>query len=184
MITLARIFGQTHFECLAPLSFAPSPDGGRITRVKPKSSTAPAPSTPPSATEILHKSGLRRTPVRLGVIDVLTKAARPLTVPQMLAKMKGVDSVTTYRTLNTFVKKGLVHRVRGEDRSWMYAIGDSNHVPEHQHPHFVCENCGKVECLEDSNIPGNFVKQMGVGNGYNVSYAEVVLHGTCPKCVA
>jgi len=135
-----------------------------------------------SPTQLLRDSGLRKTPVRMGVLDVLSKATRPTTVPQILTKMKGVDSVTAYRTLNTFVKKGLVHRVRGEDRSWRYALGDSNHTPEHHHPHFVCEACGKVECLEQSNLPGNFVEQLAVKNGYLVCHAEVVLHGTCPKC--
>jgi len=130
----------------------------------------------------LRSHGLRKTPVRVGVVDVLSKAGRPMSVPQILGKLKGVDSVTVYRTLNTFVKKGLVHRVKSEDRSWLFAMGPAQKAHEHKHPHFVCEGCGKVECLAGSMIPDSFVTNLGVKKDYLVSYSEVVLHGTCPAC--
>jgi Fe2+ or Zn2+ uptake regulation protein len=120
--------------------------------------------------------------VRVGVLDLLHSAGRPISVPQMLARLRGVDTVTVYRTLNTFVKKKLVHRVRGEDRSWLYAAGDMRDQPKHLHPHFVCDECGKVECLDDASIPGTFVESLRVESGYEVAYPEVVLHGRCPKC--
>ncbi len=131
---------------------------------------------------LLKKNGLRRTPVRLGVIDLLSKTDRPMSVPQIVGKLRGVDTVTVYRTLNTFVRKGLVHRVRGEDRSWRYATSSADAPKEHRHPHFVCDQCGKVECLQDSVIPAGFVGALGVARGYAVTYPEVVLHGTCPRC--
>ncbi len=134
------------------------------------------------AEAILRENALRRTPVRVGVLDQLTRARQPLSVPQLLSKMKSVDSVTVYRTLNTFTRKGIVHRVRGEDRSWLYALSDESRAPEHKHPHFVCEVCGRVECLADSEIPHDFVPSLGVASGYAVNHAEVILHGICPTC--
>jgi Fur family ferric uptake transcriptional regulator len=145
---------------------------------------------PSLAESLLRRSVLRRTPVRLGVLDVLSNSGgRPMTVPQILARLKGAaDTVTVYRTLHTFVQKRLVHRVRGEDRSWLYAISaeadSTERKREHLHPHFVCDECGKVECLEQSHIPGSFVSSLDVGGGYEVRWPEVVLHGLCPKCRA
>lgn len=136
----------------------------------------------PSTAALLRKHGLRKTPVRVGVIDLLMRNHRPFSVPQILAKLKGVDTVTVYRTLNTFVRKKLVHRIRGEDRSWLYAVGGTEDRPQHLHPHFVCDACGKVECLESSEVPESFVPSLGVPRGYAVRYPEVVLHGTCPRC--
>ncbi|MCS7033756.1 MAG: transcriptional repressor [Phycisphaerae bacterium] len=136
----------------------------------------------PSIDALLRAHGLRRTPVRVEVLDLLQSASRPLSVPQMLNWLRGVDAVTVYRTLNTFIKKKLVHRVRGEDRSWLYAAGDPLAQPAHLHPHFVCDECGKVECLEEASIPGTFVESLHVGDEYHVAYPEVVLHGRCPKC--
>lgn len=109
-----------------------------------------------------------------------------MSVPEILAKLKGVDTVTVYRTLNTFAHKKLVHRVRGENRTWLYAMSDGNAdaPPQHLHPHFVCDECGKVECLGDAEIPLSFVESLGVSTEYSVTWPEVVLHGLCPRCHA
>jgi len=158
------------------LSFRPSPRTDII---------AAHVSDPTHAAEAkLRRAGLRRTPVRVSVIELLERSGRPMSVPQIMGKLKGVDTVTVYRTLGTFVSKRLVHRVRGEDRTWMYASGGTDDAPQHKHPHFVCDECGKVECLEQSEIPRGFVQSLAVGSGYAVSYPEVVLHGVCPKCHA
>jgi len=131
----------------------------------------------------LKKCKLRRTPVRAGVLEVLAKAVRPMGAVEILEKLpSGTDTVTVYRTLNTFTQKGVAHRVRGEDRVWRYALGDPHETAAHQHPHFVCEECGKVECLKDAEIPSSFIASLGVGGKYAIHYPEVVLHGVCPRC--
>jgi Fur family transcriptional regulator, ferric uptake regulator len=141
------------------------------------------PRSTPSPAAVLKSAGLRRTPVRFAVLDLLARAAGPLGVPEMLGKLSAdTDAVTVYRTLNTFTRKKLVHRVQADDRSWRYALGDSALKPEHRHPHFVCDTCRTVECLSTAEIPTGLARTMGVRRGYKVTYPEVVLHGQCPKC--
>ena len=141
----------------------------------------------PSAS-LLREAGLRRTPVRVGVLEILAGSPHPLGVPQVIERLpEHTDAVTVYRTLNTFTDKQLVHRVRGEDRTWRYALSGKAsprqpQQPAHSHAHFVCETCGTVECLEDAEIPRNFVRSLRVRAAYAVHYPEVVLHGVCPKC--
>ncbi len=111
----------------------------------------------------LKKAGLRRTPVRLGVLDLLAASRQSLDVTEILAKLPThTDAVTVYRTLNAFTRKKMVHRIRGENRSWRYALGDSQESKQHRHPHFVCEDCGKVECLVEAEIPSNFIRSLAV----------------------
>ena len=137
----------------------------------------------PSADSFLRSAGLRRTPVRSAVLELLAAAPRPLGVPDMLGRLpRGTDVVTVYRTLNTFTRKKLVHRIQAEDRSWRYALGTSTIKMDHRHPHFVCEKCQNVECLAGAEIPKGLPKSMGVKNDYSISYSEVVLHGVCPRC--
>jgi Fur family ferric uptake transcriptional regulator len=147
----------------------------------------PAHSAP--AADVLRAAGLRRTPVRAGVLDVLAGARGPLAVPQIIEELpQNTDAVTVYRTLNTFTRKRLVHRVHGEDRTWRYALSsparpeDAKQPSAHQHPHFVCDECGTVECLEGSAIPKTLVPSLHVAARYAVRYPEVVLHGLCPNC--
>ncbi len=121
--------------------------------------------------------------MRVGVLDLLISRAEPLAATRILEAMPaGTDAVTVYRTLNTFVRKKLVHRVRGEDRTWRYAAGAAKEASVHQHPHFVCEQCGRVECLEGAQVPAPLVPSLKIGKAYAIRYAEVVLHGTCPRC--
>jgi len=134
------------------------------------------------AAALLQRAGLRRTPVRAAVLMVLGESGQPLGVPQVLERLpQDTDAVTVYRTLNTFTEKKLVHRVHGEDRTWRYALS-ADATTRHEHPHFVCDACGTVECLEQSEIPKNFIRSLHVASRYNVHYPEVVLHGVCPKC--
>ena len=146
------------------------------------------PAQPAPAADVLRAAGLRRTPVRASVLEVLASARGPMAVPQIIEQLpEHTDAVTVYRTLNTFTRKRLVHRVHGEDRTWRYALSTGNgpgpkQPNAHQHPHFVCDECGTVECLEDSAIPKTLVPSLHVGARYAVRYPEVVLHGLCPKC--
>jgi len=131
----------------------------------------------------LKASRLRRTPVRIGVLSVLEKSPHPVAVSEILAHLpEHTDAVTVYRTLNTFSRLHLVHRIRGEDREWRYALGGTPQKKQHQHPHFVCEDCGNVECLKESEVPHNLVHTLQVAKDYKVNYYEVVLHGLCPRC--
>jgi Fur family transcriptional regulator, ferric uptake regulator len=135
-------------------------------------------------TEILHAAGLRRTPVRAGVVALLTKSKRPLTVQAIVDQLPdGTDVVTVYRTLNTLVKKRLARKVRGEDRNWLFESSAQQGASHgsHAHAHFVCDECGTVECLPEMELP-DVTRKSVLGKGYSVSKQEVTLHGTCPKC--
>jgi Fur family ferric uptake transcriptional regulator len=135
---------------------------------------------------VLRAAGLRRTPVRLGVIEVLAAAGRPLSAQQILDRLPGhADGVTVYRTLNTFTSKRLLHRVRGEEEAWLYAFEAppaSAAKAAHNHAHFVCDGCGTVECLKDTPLPRSMTRGLNVASGYDVTYSELLLHGTCPRC--
>jgi Fur family ferric uptake transcriptional regulator len=136
-----------------------------------------------SVARLLKRCKLRRTPVRAGVLEILLKAARPLGAVEILEKLPPhTDAVTVYRTLNTFTGKHVLHRIRGEDRVWRYALGDPQETAAHQHPHFVCEECGKVECLKGAEIPEGLIRSLGVQGDYAIRYPEVLLHGLCPRC--
>jgi Fur family ferric uptake transcriptional regulator len=131
----------------------------------------------------LREVGLRRTPVRIAVLEALAQDQQPLSAVQIKQRLaEGTDNVTLYRTLNTFTSKKLVHRVRGDDQVWRYGIGNPKDSTRHEHAHFVCDECGTVECLADSAAPKKATQQSKVKAGYRVAYSEVLVHGTCPEC--
>lgn len=140
--------------------------------------------TPASADSRLRSAGLKRTPVRLSVLDLLADADTPLAAVQIMNALPAdTDSVTVYRTLNTLTDKNLLHRIRGDDRVWRYAVTDTQATTfRHDHAHFVCDSCGNVECLRDIPLPDKLMRQLIPTRQYRVTHSEVLVHGQCPRC--
>jgi Fe2+ or Zn2+ uptake regulation protein len=121
----------------------------------------------------------------VAVLDRVTAARQPVGAPEIIRGLgEETDPVTVYRTLNTLAEHKLVHRVRGEDGAWRYAVSASAPADrrDHPHAHFVCDSCGTVECLEQLPLRQDLVPPKALGRRYDVSHAELVVHGTCPKC--
>jgi Fe2+ or Zn2+ uptake regulation protein len=130
----------------------------------------------------LRLAGLKRTPVRLGVLNILSGHPQPMSAPQILERLPdGTDHVTLYRTLNTLTESKILHRVRGDDQAWRYGLRETGST-RHEHAHFVCDECGTVECLSGAPAPETSAKRSGIRPGYRVEYSEVLVHGTCPDC--
>jgi Fur family transcriptional regulator, ferric uptake regulator len=133
---------------------------------------------------LLHAAGLRRTPVRAGVIQSLVQASKPMSVTEILSLLPpDTDSVTVYRTLNTLVEKNMAQRVRNDDRSWLYemSVGESS-SRTHAHAHFLCDQCGKIECLPDVTVQDSKALEKLMKPGYHVREQEVTVRGTCAVC--
>ncbi|MBP7554629.1 MAG: transcriptional repressor [Chitinophagaceae bacterium] len=92
------------------------------------------------------------------------------------------DRVTVYRTLQTFVEKGIIHTIPTADNSVRYALCKDNCEAGHhhdQHIHFVCSQCGQTFCLDDVVTP-----EIKLPRGYSTNHIEVVVNGICRECTA
>ena len=88
--------------------------------------------------------------------------------------------VTVYRTLQTFVEKGIVHLIPTTDNSIKYALCKNDCAPGHHHDdhiHFICGECEKTICLDDVTIP---VVKLPVG--FTSKRYEMVVTGVCGEC--
>lgn len=89
------------------------------------------------------------------------------------------DRVTVYRTLQTFVEKGIIHTIPTADNSVRYALcrdctGGHHHD---DHVHFVCTGCGKTICLDNVVSP-----QVSLPEGFIMQAVQVVINGICRDC--
>lgn len=91
------------------------------------------------------------------------------------------DRATIYRTLKTFIEKGILHRVIDENSIVKYAMCNSNHCSEHEHSHdhvhFKCQKCGDTECMDD--LPIHAVK---LPQGYSINETNYLIVGICKNC--
>lgn len=90
------------------------------------------------------------------------------------------DRVTVYRTLQTFVEKGIIHTIPTADNSVRYALCKDECSEGHHHDHhvhFICVNCRKTYCLDDVVTP-----EVRLPKGYSAGHVEVVVEGICRTC--
>lgn len=90
------------------------------------------------------------------------------------------DRVTVYRTLQTFLEKGIIHTIPTADNSIRYALckADCTQGAHHDnHIHFVCSSCGNTICLSDVSIP-----EVKLPKGFQPLEFQMVVNGICKEC--
>lgn len=89
------------------------------------------------------------------------------------------DRVTVYRTLQTFVDKGIIHSIPTPDNSVKYALckdcGDGNHFDNHVH--FICSSCEKTICLDTVSVPA-----VQLPKEFAPSFSQMIVTGICKEC--
>jgi len=132
-----------------------------------------------AAAEILKKAGLKQTAGRIALLKVLLKADKPLSHRQICEALGDLyyDPVSVYRSLESFIEAGFVHKVEDDNRSWLYALCTCKEE-SHCHPHFFCRNCGNCECLRSYSIP----RIENLNNDYIVEEQRYYIKGICSSC--
>jgi Fur family transcriptional regulator, ferric uptake regulator len=90
------------------------------------------------------------------------------------------DRITFYRTIQTLMEAGVIHRIVADNTTVRYALNHcTSQIHEHNndHVHFYCTKCGTVECLK-----GVVIQQYKLPDGYNEEECNVVIKGLCKQC--
>lgn len=135
---------------------------------------------PNKAEHILKRNKLRRTSVRLGVLEVFLSHEEALSHHDIEHQFDEIDRITLYRTLRTFEEKGIIHKALDGSEKQKYALCNeecSEHDHQDEHPHFYCFECGRTVCLSEVSLP-----EIELPAGYRLQQAHVVLQGICEEC--
>jgi len=95
----------------------------------------------------LQRLDQRYTPARRVLVEALSTAARPLTIPELLALHPDVPQSSAYRNVTALIEVGVVRRVAGTDDHGRFELTED--LSGHHH-HLACTSCGKVEDLPPS----------------------------------
>ncbi len=130
--------------------------------------------------DILRRKHLSITDSRKKILSLFLNSQDALTHGDIESKAgEKFDRVTVYRTLQTFVEKGIVHTIPTSDNSIRYALCKDCEEGHHHdnHVHFICSNCNKTFCLDDVVSP-----QVDLPNGFIADNVQVVINGICRDC--
>ena len=131
--------------------------------------------------DILRRNSLSVTESRKKILNLFLNISGALAHGDIEKKAgEKFDRVTVYRTLQTFVEKGIIHTIPTTDNSVRYALCKDNCTEGHHHDnhvHFICLKCGATLCLEEV-----FVPEIKIRKGFSVNEIEVVVKGICMDC--
>jgi Fur family ferric uptake transcriptional regulator len=131
--------------------------------------------------DILKQSGLSITESRKKILDLFLETDGALAHADIEKNTASAfDRVTVYRTLQTFVEKGIIHQIPTTDNSVLYALCKHNCEQGHHrddHVHFICSNCDKTICLDDVTVP-----EVKLPKNFSKEQAAMVVTGICEDC--
>ena len=130
--------------------------------------------------EILEQKAVRITPMRQLVLDYFLENNGTFGLIELEKVFPKSDRITIYRTLKTFEEKGIIHGINNGTGEVKYALCDEHCTPIHhidQHPHFQCEQCKQIICIDSLVIP-----KMELPKGYIQKEMTMMIKGICPDC--
>lgn len=136
-----------------------------------------------SSSEIIRGAGLKSTGARGKILKILGNAKKPMRVKDIFEHLLEIDEdanmVTVYRTIDTFLQKGIVHRVHfGEDATY-YELHDDEH-----HKHYIsctaCKRRDEIDACFYNDIENHVKDKMPTYN--TITHHSVELFGICKAC--
>ena len=102
----------------------------------------------------------------------------PLDVETVAQKLGAKAHLSTiYRTLEKFVSVGILERIDFQEGKFRYEF-----MHDHHH-HAVCNSCGKVEDIVDTETQvASVEKQLSRLSGFSVTKHILELFGICKNC--
>jgi Fur family ferric uptake transcriptional regulator len=145
------------------------------------SELAPAPRDWTGVREQLRSRGLRWTPQRRTLVDVLAgTAGGHVTGSELLERCRAVDPETTpstvYRTLDVLEELGVISHSHGLDGREEFHI-----LPLAEHGHLHCRTCGttfEIDAAEGRRL----VAAVARARDFAVDLSHVTIVGRCATC--
>jgi len=130
---------------------------------------------------ILRKNHLSITDSRQKILELFLQSNGALEHADIEKKTgESFDRVTVYRTLQSFVERGLIHLIPTTDNAIKYALCKDDCEAGHHHDnhvHFICNECGITIRLDDV-----IISSVKLPKGFSPTQAEMKVKGICGEC--
>ncbi len=130
---------------------------------------------------LLKNKKLRFTAFRKEVLDVFLNTPNAVSIGDIEERLKQFDRITLYRTIKSFMEKGLIHEIvmPGDIKKLALCPAECssvNHVHTGQHIHFRCKMCENIFCLDLHEFPEINIPK------FKVDSIEIQGTGICNIC--
>ena len=134
-----------------------------------------------NAEELLTRAGVRPTANRILVVRALLGAPSPLSLIDLERELQTVERSSILRALTALHERDVVHAMEDGRGVVCYEVchGDPHCTIDDMHPHFYCEECRRVVCMNSVDIP-----RVSLPEGYELRSINYMLKGVCAECAA
>jgi Fur family transcriptional regulator, ferric uptake regulator len=130
----------------------------------------------------LRERGLRWTPQRRILIEVLARTDGHVTGAELVERCRAVDAETipstVYRTLDVLEELGVIRHGHGANGREEFHV-----LPKTEHGHLHCSSCGGTWELEAPEAK-DLVESLHRSRGFRVDLSHVTVSGLCRACAA
>ena len=76
--------------------------------------------------KLLKTRNLRATELRVALLEIISNLGRAVSYKEIQNSLIKFDRITLYRTLNSFIERGILHKIILEDNKNFYALCNLN----------------------------------------------------------
>ena len=136
-----------------------------------------------AAEETCRQDGLRFTPLRRQVLEIVWSRHAPIGAYEILDDMRDGNRTaappTVYRALEFLVEHGFVHKIE----SLNAFVGCGKPDGEHVGQFLICGECRQVGELDDPEI-AKLIAKKAKTVGFDVSHQTIEVLGLCRDCAS
>jgi len=134
-----------------------------------------------AATALCQQQGLRFTPIRQRVLELVWASHAPMAAYDLLKTLRrekdNAEAPTVYRALDFLLKHGIVHKIE----SLNAFVGCDHPGDAHTSQFLICTVCGQI--VEQENIDVRCaIEKQALGTGFTISDQTIEIMGRCSTC--
>jgi len=134
-----------------------------------------------SAEQACLDRGIRLTPIRRRVLELIWDSHEPVKAYDLLQKLQNeirhAAPPTVYRALNFLLDEGLVHKLQSLNA--YVGCGQPGHINSGQF--LICNGCGEIAELYDSRLV-NLISKNATSVGFEIENQVIEIRGSCSNC--
>ena len=136
-----------------------------------------------TAEQYCRKNGLRFTPLRRQVLEIVWSRHAPIGAYEILDDLRNESRAaappTVYRALEFLVEHGFVHKIE----SLNAFVGCDRPGGDHVGQFLICGECNQVGELDDPDI-AKLIAKKAKKIGFDASHQTIEVRGLCRNCVS
>ena len=132
--------------------------------------------------EACEQRGLRLTPLRLRVLELVAAINKPIKAYELLDQLKderaGAAPPTVYRALDFLLENGFIHKLES-----INSFVSCHHPSQaHQVPFLICDICAAAVEVCDEGV-ARMLADQAMAHGFKPRAQILEMHGTCAACL-